>query len=109
MEPRQPTERRQSTRFPIERRLYYRTLNRRGQILAGNGKTLNISSTGILFTADHKLPVGTSLEMNIEWPTELNAKELSTLLVVRGRVTREQDKGVFAVQIKGYKLRPVAS
>jgi len=100
-------ERRQSTRFPIERELQYRTLYRRLKILSGSGKTLNISSTGILFTSDHELRIGTSLEMRIEWPIELNEKRLPMLLVVRGRVTREHDKGVFALQIRQYEFEPV--
>ena len=37
------TERRRSSRFPIEREVRYKTLNQRAEILAGNGKTLNIA------------------------------------------------------------------
>ncbi len=55
------SERRRSSRFPIERELRYKTLNQRAEILAGSGKTLNISSSGVLFTSDHDLPVGTRL------------------------------------------------
>jgi len=97
------TERRRSSRFPIERDLRYKTLNQRTEILAGNGKTLNISSSGVLFTSDHDLPVGTRLEVSISWPAQLNEKCLLNL-VARGRVTRHA-KGQLALQIQQYEFR----
>lgn len=97
------TERRKSNRFPIERELRYKTLNQRSEILAGNGKTLNISSSGVLFTSDHDLPVGTRLEVSISWPAQLNEKCLLNL-VARGRITRHL-KGQLALQIQQYEFR----
>ena len=96
-------ERRKSSRFPIERELRYKTLNQRSEILAGSGKTLNISSSGVLFTSDHDLPVGTRLEVSISWPAQLNEKCLLNL-VARGRVTRHT-KGQLALQIQQYEFR----
>jgi hypothetical protein len=97
------TERRRSSRFPIEREVRYKTLNQRSEILAGSGKTLNISSSGVLFTSDHDLPVGTRLELSISWPAQLNEKCLLNL-VARGRVTRHT-KGQLALQIQQYEFR----
>ena len=97
------TERRRSSRFPIERELRYRTLSQRTETLAGNGKTLNISSSGVLFTSDHDLPVGTRLELSISWPAQLNEKCLLNL-VARGRVTRHT-RGQLALQIQQYEFR----
>ena len=97
------TERRRSSRFPIEREVRYKTLNQRSEILAGSGKTLNISSSGVLFTSDHDLPVGTRLELSISWPAQLNEKCLLNL-VARGRETRHT-KGQMALKIKQYDIR----
>jgi hypothetical protein len=97
------SERRRSSRFPIERELRYKTLNQRAEILAGNGKTLNISSSGVLFTSDHDLPVGTRLEVSISWPAQLNEKCLLNL-VARGRITRHI-RGQLALQIQQYEFR----
>jgi hypothetical protein len=97
------TERRRSNRFPIEREVRYKTLNQRAEILVGNGRTLNISSSGVLFTSDHELPVGTRLELSISWPAQLNEKCLLNL-VARGRVTRHI-KGQLALQIQQYEFR----
>ena len=96
-------ERRRSSRFPIEREVRYKTLNQRTEILSGSGKTLNISSSGVLFTSDHDLPVGTRLEVSISWPAQLNERCLLNL-VARGRVTRHM-KGQLALQIQQYEFR----
>ncbi|MBV8071275.1 MAG: PilZ domain-containing protein [Acidobacteriaceae bacterium] len=97
------TERRRSSRFPIEREVRYKTLNQRTESLAGSGKTLNISSSGVLFTAEHDLPVGTRLEVSISWPAQLNDRCLLNL-VARGRITRHV-KGQLALQIQQYEFR----
>jgi len=96
-------ERRRSSRFPIEREVRYKTLSQRSEVIQGAGKTLNISSSGVLFTADHELPVGTRLEVSISWPAQLNEKCLLNL-VARGRVTR-QDGANLALQIQQYEFR----
>jgi hypothetical protein len=96
-------ERRRSSRFPIEREVRYKTLSQRSEVIQGAGKTLNISSSGVLFTADHELPVGTRLEVSISWPAQLNEKCLLNL-VARGRITR-QEAGNLALQIQQYEFR----
>ena len=97
------TERRRSSRFPIEREIRYKTLNQRSELLAGVGKTLNISSSGVLFTSEHDMPLGTRLEVSISWPAQLNERCLLNL-VARGRVTRHA-KGQLALQIQQYEFR----
>lgn len=97
------SDRRRSNRFPIEREVRYKTLNQRSELLSGSGKTLNISSSGVLFTSDHEFPIGTRLEVSISWPAQLNEKCLLNL-VARGRVTRFT-KGQLAVQIQQYEFR----
>jgi c-di-GMP-binding flagellar brake protein YcgR len=97
------TERRKSSRFPIEREIRYKTLNQRTELQTGVGKTLNISSSGVLFTSEHDMPLGTRLEVAISWPAQLNDKCLLNL-VARGRVTRHA-KGQLALQIQQYEFR----
>ncbi len=97
------TDRRRSSRFPIEREVRYKTLNQRSEVLAGLGKTLNISSSGVLFTSDHDMPIGTRLEVSISWPAQLNDRCMLNL-VARGRVARNK-LGQVAVQIQQYEFR----
>jgi hypothetical protein len=80
-----PTDRRHSDRFPIEREVRFRVLNKRGGEETGDGKTLNISSSGVLFTSEHMLLPGRRLELSISWPVQLN-NQVALKLVARGRV-----------------------
>src|SRR5215467_12174343 len=98
-----PPERRQSIRFPIECEVRYKVLNTRGDRVSGCGKTVNISSSGVLFFSEHDLPTGTRLEVSIGWPVLLNEK-CSLNLVIQGRVIRRMTNQT-AVQIQHYEFR----
>ena len=101
------SDRRQSDRFPIERELKYRILGKRPNEDAGDGKTINISSTGVLFSANHILLPGRRVEVSISWPAQLNDK-CALRLVARGRVVRFQD-GFAAIEIQKYEFRTQSS
>ncbi len=96
-------DRRHSDRFPIEREVRYRVLNKRSGEETGDGKTLNISSSGVLFTTQHMLLPGRRLEVAISWPAQLNNK-CALKLVARGRVVRFED-GRAAIEIQQYEFR----
>ncbi|MEO7141867.1 MAG: PilZ domain-containing protein [Bryobacteraceae bacterium] len=100
---RQIVDRRTSDRFPIERDLNYKILNKRGAEEAGSGKTVNISSNGVLFTAGQILLPGRRVEIAISWPAQLNNK-CALRLVARGRVVRFAD-GQAAIEIQKYEFR----
>ena len=51
-------DRRGSNRFPIERAVRFKALNRRSDGDPGRGRTVNMSSTGVLFTCDQELKIG---------------------------------------------------
>jgi hypothetical protein len=72
-------ERRASARFPIRCELQLKTSNKRFAILTGTGRTVNISSSGLLFQSNSNLPLGSWLELSIEWPVRLNEKWLTTI------------------------------
>ena len=80
-------ERRRSDRFAIEREIRYRALNKRGGEEAGEGKTVNMSSSGVLFTSGQILRPGRRIELAISWPAQLNNK-CALKLVARGRIVR---------------------
>jgi PilZ domain len=102
-----PSDRRNSDRFPIERDVRFRVLNKRGGEETGDGKTLNISSSGVLFTSEHILLPGRRLELSISWPVALN--DLVPLkLVARGRVVRFEE-GQAAIEIQQYEFRTQAN
>ena len=99
----QKTDRRSADRFPIEREVRYKVLSKKSADEAGQGRTINMSSTGILFTTDHMLLPGRRLELAISWPAQLN-NQTPLKLVARGRVTRYED-GRAAIEIQQYEFR----
>jgi c-di-GMP-binding flagellar brake protein YcgR len=96
-------DRRHSDRFPIEREVRYRVLNKRSSEETGEGKTVNISSSGVLFTVGHMLLPGRRMELAISWPAQLNNK-CALKLVARGRVVRFEG-GRAAIEIQQYEFR----
>lgn len=101
------SDRRGSDRFPIEREVRYKVLSKRSADEAGSGKTLNMSSSGVLFTAEHLLIPGKRIEVSISWPAQLNNKT-NLKLVARGRVVRCED-GRAALEIQQYEFRTQGS
>lgn len=100
-------ERRHSDRFPIERQVRYRALSKRSAEETGDGRTVNISSSGVLFTSDHMLLPGRRLELSISWPAQLDNK-CALKLVARGRVVRFEP-GRIAIEIQQYEFRTQAA
>lgn len=100
-------DRRGSDRFPIEREVRYKVLSKRSADEAGSGKTVNMSSSGVLFTSEHFLLPGKRVEVSISWPAQLNNKT-NLKLVARGRVIRCED-GKAALEIQQYEFRTQGS
>jgi c-di-GMP-binding flagellar brake protein YcgR len=102
-----PADRRHSDRFPIEREVRYRVLNKRSGDETGDGRTVNISSCGVLISAKQPLLPGRRMELSISWPVQLNNK-CALQLVARGRVVRVE-QGQAAIEIQQYEFRTQAS
>jgi hypothetical protein len=100
-------ERRDADRFPLECDVRYRIMNRKSGDEVGAGKTLNMSSNGVLFTTDGLLIPGRRVELAISWPAQLNSN-VPLKLVARGRVVRSEG-GVAAVEIQQYEFRTAGS
>jgi hypothetical protein len=97
------TERRGTSRFPLREEVRYRVLNLRGSEISGVGKTLNIGSGGILFTTQHSLPVGRTVEVSVNWPARLDGT-CPLQFVATGRVVRAAESQA-AVKIERYEFR----
>src|SRR5579872_2573118 len=95
-------DRRDDRRYPIELELRYKVIARSRTPLEGTGRTLNMSSGGILFGGDQSLPAGAFVELSINWPVLLQNTRPLTLLIV-GRVVRCQDDRV-AVKTNRYEF-----
>jgi hypothetical protein len=96
-------DRRHSDRFPIEREVRFRSLSKRNGDDAGEGQTINISSSGVLFTSKDVLLPGRRMEISVSWPAQLNNR-CALKLVARGRIIRFE-QGRAALEIQQYEFR----
>ena len=92
--------------MPIERDVRYKVLGGKKTIKqAGLGKTLNMSSGGMLFTTESPLPAGERVEIAVSWPAQLN-DTLPLKLVAMGRLVRAEDaQAAIAVERYEFKTR----
>ena len=97
-------ERRAAKRFPIEQEVLYKILDQRAVIPeSGSGKTIDISSKGVLFGTTQRLRSGKRIEVSINWPVPLEGGCLLKFVAV-GRVVRsEEDRA--AVHIEQHEFR----
>ena len=98
------TDRRRSDRFPIQEHMRYRTIERKGSsAIQGRGRTVDMSSRGVLFTTEGSLAPGKLLEVAVNWPAQLNGG-CALQLVAVGHVVRV-DSGCAAICIEHYEFR----
>jgi c-di-GMP-binding flagellar brake protein YcgR len=108
--PQQPNEqiggeRRTDRRYEISLDLRWKVLRRKKTLDSGVGRTIDISSGGILFEAGRKLPVGLKVQLSISWPVLLhNASPLQ--LTAAGRVVRSDNQRA-AIEIIQHEFRTV--
>jgi hypothetical protein len=101
------TDRRGTDRFPIESELRYKIVDAKGGSEPGTGRTLNMSSSGVLFTSESQLPVGRRVEVSVDWPAQLN-EQCGLKLVAQGRVIRSSTLSA-AIRIDKYDFRTRAT
>lgn len=80
-------DRRFDRRYGIALELRWKLVRRRKVLYAGVGRTVDLSSGGILFDAGQSLPVGLNVELSIAWPALLHDVAPMQLAVV-GRIVR---------------------
>jgi hypothetical protein len=98
-------ERRDSKRFPFHEELQYRERNRRGENLAGAGRTLDMSSSGILFSTQESIQVGSIVEVSVDWPASLNGTCPLNLVAVGLVVRSEGHWAAILIQRYGFRTR----
>jgi hypothetical protein len=90
--------------MPIEREMRYKVMGGKKSIKqVGLGKTLNMSSGGVLFTTETPLPAGERVEIAVSWPAQLN-DVLPLKLVAMGRLVRTEDSQA-AISVERYEFK----
>jgi hypothetical protein len=81
----------------------YKVSKRGIVVLHGTGTTLNFSTSDIQFTTEGQLPVGSSIEISVDWPAQLN-DHCALRFVATGRVVRAEP-GRAAVEIQRHEFK----
>jgi len=97
------TDQRLHRRYPIELDAAFELLSRGRVELSGYARTLNISSGGVLLSANDCLPAGRSIKLAMNWPFLLEGV-CQLRLIVRGSIVRSDGTRV-AVQSMHHEFR----
>jgi hypothetical protein len=90
-------------RFPIQCDLQYRIKEGKTVVQQGFGRTINVSSSGVLFESQAAIPPGNRIELRITWPAHLS-NEVGLQLWLRGYTVRKQQNRT-AVAFSRYEFR----
>ena len=101
-------ERREGRRYPVTVPLEYRVYgvaeNGSSEVRqTGSGRTVNMSSAGVVFEADRPLREGMDADLTIAWPAVLS-KSVGLTLRVRGRIVRAEQTRI-ALTMTHYEFR----
>ena len=100
-------ERRGAKRYGMQLQLRWKLIRRRREIDTGTGRTIDMSSAGILFETGCTLGIGLNVELSIAWPVLLhNVKPMQ--LFITGRVVRAGD-GWAAIRTVTHEFRTAGS
>src|SRR5215472_14075739 len=99
-------ERRVSNRLPIQRDLRYKVLGSKRRVKqTGSGRTVNMSSGGVLFTTESDLSEGERVEIAVSWPAQLNDAIPLKLVAVGVLVRAEATQAALSIESYEFKTR----
>jgi len=93
-------DRRAGARFCLDLTVRYAI---KGNLQAGSGRTIDLSSSGISFVADRPLRIGQGLNLSIDWPVPLDGG-VRLQLVMSGDIVRT-DGTMTALQIRRHEFK----
>ena len=96
-------ERRASARFALTLEARYAISGSRAPVETGSGQTIDLSSSGLSFTADRPLETGQKLDVSIDWPVPLDGG-VKLQLIVSGVVVRTAGTAT-ALQIRRHEFK----
>jgi hypothetical protein len=96
-------ERRASTRFALTLEVRYTISGSRAPVETGSGRTIDLSSSGLCFTADRRLLTGQKLDVSIDWPILLDGRT-KLQLFMSGVIVRTNGTAS-ALQIRRHEFR----
>ena len=105
-EARAEPERRASRRFPVVMPLAYKVFRHTELIRGGVGRTVNMSSSGVLFRADLPLERGCRIELSIEWPLQDGKREPLRLQALCEIVRTQEEEAAVRIMRHVFRAGP---
>jgi len=96
-------DRRRHRRYPLRLEVRYKLLHVGHAVQTGSGRTLNVSTGGVLFEVDRALPARNEITLDITWPVLLDGVQ-HLKVVANGRVVRSEGRTV-AVRVRTFEFR----
>jgi c-di-GMP-binding flagellar brake protein YcgR len=96
-------QRRSTGRYPVAADVAYQLGTEARRLGEGCGRSVNISSSGILIATETGLPVGVAIALQIAWPAKLN-QFVALNLHIEGRTVRSSGNHAAVVIIR-YEFR----
>jgi len=103
-------DRRSYKRLDIKQDVHYKVLGPKNSVKhAGSGRTIDMSSGGLLISTQSVLAEGERVEVSIAWPAQLNGV-LPLKLVAVGRVVRSNEtQAAITIESHEFKTRGSSS
>ena len=100
-------DRREDRRYGLQLEVKWKLIRRRRVLDTGAGKTVDLSSGGVLFDCGRVLPEGLNAELSVAWPVLLhNSAPLQ--LVISGKIVRARGNQV-ALRATQFEFRTVGT
>ncbi len=96
-------DRRSKRRFPLRMGMWFRPAGLHIPALWTAGESLNLSSTGLLFSSADAVSPGQQIEALIDWPARLNNR-VDLRLALEGTIVRSTDEKT-AMRVDRYEFR----
>jgi hypothetical protein len=100
-------DRRCDRRYQIQLELRWKLIRRRKVLFSGEGRTVDLSSGGLLFDAGRPLPAGLNVEISAAWPVLLR-EQTPMQLSISGRIVRSHGN-LTAIRMVQHEFRTAGS
>ena len=97
-------DQRQSKRYRLKTSVKFSWENALGDTIRSEGFTRDISPSGVFVLTSDRLPLGTTVKMEVVLPTPSEERS-GALLRTRGHVVRSEELGFAAVAEMGFRMQ----
>jgi PilZ domain len=97
-------DQRQNKRYRLKTAVKFSWESQQGGIIRGEGFTRDISPSGVFVLAGDRLPLGTTVKLEIVLPSP-RKEVLGASLRTRGHVVRSEQQGFAAVAEMGFRMQ----